>query len=65
EVFGIDCDDDALMTERSWRWLHSRVLSLLDRPSQFVFYPTPDGGTKASEVPSTRVGRALRPPKFE
>ena len=63
-MFGIDVDDDDLMTARSWRWLHTRVKSLLDRPDEFVSYQV--GETqKIAAVPTTRVGRALTPPKFE
>jgi hypothetical protein len=64
EVFGIDVDDSALMAARPWRWLRSRVLSLLDRPDAIVPYQMGEA-QKIAAVPSTRVGRALRPPKFE
>lgn len=63
-MFGIDVDDGALMGARSWRWLRARVLSLLDRPDVFVPYQLGDA-QKFAAVPSTRVGRALNPPKFE
>jgi hypothetical protein len=63
-VFGIDVDDAALMGARSWRWLHARVLSLLDRPDVFVPYQLGEQ-MRITAVPSTRVGRALKPPKFE
>jgi hypothetical protein len=63
-VFGVDVDDAELMASRSWRWLHARVLSLLDRPDVFVSYQLGEV-QKIAAVPSTRVGRALVPPKFE
>jgi len=63
-VFGIDVDDAALMCSRSWRWLHARILSLLDRPDVFVSYQL-GAQMRIMAVPTTRVGRALKPPKFE
>lgn len=30
---GVDVGDDRLMRERSWRWLRTRILGLLDTPA--------------------------------
>lgn len=63
-MFGIDVDDDALMAARSWRWLRARVLSLLDRPPRYLTFQSGDQ-MRIESVPTTRVGYALTPPKFE
>ena len=52
------------MTTRSWRWLRTRILGLLDRPSQVVAYTSGDV-SKIALIPSTRLGYALNPPVFE
>lgn len=33
DVYGIDVDDDQLLTARSWRWLNVRIGGLLNRPN--------------------------------
>lgn len=63
-MYGLDVDDAALMGGRSWRWLRTRVLSLLDRPPTFVAYKA-GKGTRLAAVPSTRLGYALAPPEFK
>lgn len=52
-MYGIDVEDDQLLTRRSWRWLANRIGGLLDRPATIL----PDGRT----VASTRLGLALYP----
>jgi hypothetical protein len=53
-----------VLATRSWRWLRTRIISLLDRPGTFVRFPVKDG-EKFTIVPSTRLGYALKPPSFE
>jgi len=65
EVYGIDADDAELMRSRSWRWLRSRVLSLLDRPPTLLPVKFPARGktiTRIVSVPSTRIGHVINPP---
>lgn len=57
EVYGIDVEDDDLLTRRSWRWLCNRITGLIDRPPTI----TPTGHVLAS----TRLGLALNPPREE
>lgn len=64
EVYGIDTSDTALMAGRPWRWLAQRIVSLLDRPPILVGYQSGDR-QKFRQVPSTRIGLLLNPPKFE
>lgn len=52
-MYGIDVDDDELLTRRTWRWLQARIGGLLN-----VQIVAPDG----TLVPATRLGWALRPP---
>lgn len=63
EVYGVDVDDDALMSARSWRWLRSRVLSLLDRSPSLLIHQVGQSA-RLVVVPSTRLGYALNPPDF-
>jgi hypothetical protein len=53
------------MTERSWRWLRSRILSLADRPPTFFQYAVKDDGMRVALIPSTRLGYQMNPPTFE
>lgn len=52
------------MRSRTWRWLSIRIRGLLDRPPVFLAYQSGEH-MKFSAVPSTRIGYALNPPKFE
>lgn len=54
ERYGLDVEDDDLMTTRSWRWLRTRITGLLKIPPTV----TPDGRA----IAATRVGLALFPP---
>lgn len=63
-MYGIDVDDEALMSARSWRWLRMRVVGLMSRPSSMFAY-TAGETTRIAVVPTTRVGFALNPPTFE
>ena len=54
-MYGIDIEDDDILTRRTWRWLSLRIQGLLDAPPTIA----PDG----TGVPSTRLGWALNPPK--
>ena len=60
-MYGIDVDDDHLLSRRSWRWLNLRISGLLERPPVIVSY----GDGKLASVPDTRIGYALYPPEFE
>lgn len=48
-------DEPGLMVSRSWRWLRTRIVALLDVP------PTVDPAGRI--VHATRIGLALDPPK--
>lgn len=61
DVYGIDVDDDDLLSRRSWRWLNVRIAGLLECPPVLVPY----GDGKLTSVPATRTGYALHPPEFE
>lgn len=52
------------MSARSWRWLLTRIIGLLEQPALWVPYQSGEV-TKFLLVPSTRVGLALNPPKPE
>lgn len=41
DVYGIDLDDDRVMTGRTWRWLRTRIVGLLDRDSALLRDLTP------------------------
>ena len=61
--YGIDVDDTDLMRVRSWRWLRSRVLSLLDRPPTYMTLQLAKS-MRIVATPSTRIGFVLNPPDF-
>lgn len=54
ERYGIDVDN-GILARRSWRWLRTRILALLDVPPHI----SPNGQV----IPATRLGLALRPPE--
>lgn len=33
EVYGVDTES-GILTERTWWWLHDRILSLIDKPTR-------------------------------
>jgi hypothetical protein len=51
---GIDLAS-GILRERSWRWFAVRVMGLINKPPGFM----PDG----AQMPLTRIGLALNPPK--
>ena len=61
DVYGIDVNDDDLLSRRSWRWLRVRIGGLLEMPPTFAPY----GDGKVAAIPSTRLGYALNPPEFK
>lgn len=54
---GIDVGDRVLMRARSWRWLRTRILGLLDAPGQVLLLI--DGST--TTIPGSRVGKHFHP----
>lgn len=50
----MDVDDNALMTARTWRWLRTRILGLIDHPVHLDPFGQP--------VWATRLQEALNPP---
>lgn len=55
---GVDLDQPGIRHRRSWRWLKTRILGLLEVPPVIVFDPA--GGVHY--VPQSRLGLALDPP---
>lgn len=53
-----------MLRRRSWRWLRTRIIGLLDVPPAYLTVPT-DEGMKLVPVPQTRLGYALNPPGKE
>jgi hypothetical protein len=49
-VYGIDVDDEQLMTARSWRWLRVRIDGLFNIPDTRIWralQPPPERGSEA------------------
>lgn len=64
QVYGIDVEDIPMMQRRTWRWLRTRIMGLLDVPP--VFLQVYVGEKSWLEViPQTRIGYALYPPGRE